>query len=131
MHMITDKKQTELETRMKECGLNEADIEETFIKGSGPGGQKVNKTSSCVQLKHGPTGTTVKMQMERSLQLNRFFARRKLCELIEQSQGKKTPEQLKAEKIRKQKQRRKRRNSKIAQGKNNSSNCDDSTIQDS
>ena len=109
--MITEKKQAELEKRMSDCGLNEADINETFIKGSGPGGQKVNKTSSCVQLKHAPTGIIVKMQKERSLQLNRFFARRKLCELIELAQGTKTPEQIKADKVRKQKQRRKRRSS--------------------
>ena len=120
--MITDKKQAELNKRMAECGLNDSDIEETHIKGSGPGGQKVNKTSSCVQLKHRPTGIVVKMQKERSLQLNRFFARRKLCELIEQSQGTKTPEQLKAEKIRKQKQRRKRRSSKKPQDNSKTEN---------
>ena len=79
--------------------------------GSGPGGQKVNKTSSCALLKHKPSGLMVKMQKERSLGLNRFFARRRLCELLEEEQGIVSTEKLALDKIRKQKQRRKRRNS--------------------
>ncbi|MBN2063559.1 MAG: peptide chain release factor-like protein [Sedimentisphaerales bacterium] len=106
---VSEKKADELRGRMSNCGLSEGDLEESFVKGSGPGGQKVNKTSSCVQLKHIPTGTIIKMQKERSLALNRFFARRKMCELLEIEQGIKTPEQGLADKIRKQKQRRKRR----------------------
>ena len=106
---VTEKKADELRTRMEKCGLNERDLDESFIRGSGPGGQKVNKTSSCVMLKHLTSGTIVKMQKERSLGLNRFFARRRMCELIEEASGTLTPEQIKADKIRKQKQRRKRR----------------------
>jgi peptide chain release factor len=107
---ITQKKQDELETRMASLGILEKEIEEKYIRSSGPGGQKVNKTSSCVYLRHLPTGLEIKMQQERSQRLNRYYARKRLCELIEQEKfGKKSPQAMKAEKIRKQKQRRKRR----------------------
>ncbi|MBI1321493.1 MAG: peptide chain release factor-like protein [Candidatus Hydrogenedens sp.] len=110
---VTDKKEAELFERMAACGLAESDCDESFVRGGGPGGQKVNKTASCVYLKHRPTGLEVKMQQARSQSLNRFYARRRLCELLEakdaKTSGALTPEQLKAEKIRKQKQRRKRR----------------------
>jgi len=73
----------------------------------------VNKTSSCVYLKHLPTGLEIKMQRERSQALNRYYARKRLCELLEQEKlGSKSPAALKAEKIRKQKQRRRRRSKK-------------------
>ena len=107
---ITQKKQEELEKRMSSLGICEQDIEEKYIRSSGPGGQKVNKTASCVYLKHIPTGIEIKMQRERSQGLNRYYARKRLCELLEEEKlGKKSPAALKAEKIRKQKQRRKRR----------------------
>jgi len=70
----------------------------------------VNKTASCVYLKHVRSGLEVKMQRERSQGLNRYYARKRLCELLEQERmGSKSPAALKAEKIRKQKQHRKRR----------------------
>ena len=95
---------------MTALGLREQDFEEKFVRSYGPGGQRVNKTASCVYLKHVPTGLEVKMQRERQQRLNRYYARRRLCELIEeQTLGKRSPAALKAEKIRKQKQRRKRR----------------------
>jgi protein subunit release factor B len=107
---LTDKKQAELKTRMAALGIREADLEEKFIHSSGPGGQRVNKTASCVYLKHLPTGLQVKMQQERQQRLNRYYARKRLCELLEQERlGAKSPEALKADKIRKQKQRRRRR----------------------
>jgi protein subunit release factor B len=107
---VTRKKQEELEARMSALGLREADIKEKYVRSSGPGGQKVNKTASCVYLKHVGSGLEVKMQRERSQGLNRYYARKRLCELIEQEKlGSKSPAALKAEKIRKQKQRRKRR----------------------
>lgn len=109
---VTDKKQAELEARMVALGLREEDFEEKFVRSSGPGGQKVNKTSSCVVLKHVPSGLEVKMQKERSQPLNRYHARKRLCELMEeQTLGTQSPAALKAEKIRKQKQRRRRRGS--------------------
>ncbi|MBN1766588.1 MAG: peptide chain release factor-like protein [Sedimentisphaerales bacterium] len=110
---VTPQKREELLRRMTACDLREADMEETFIRGTGPGGQKINKTSSCVSLKHIPSGLTVKMQRARSQGLNRFYARRRLCELLEERMlGHKSPEALKREKIRKQKDRRRRRNKK-------------------
>jgi protein subunit release factor B len=107
---ITQKKQDDLEARMAALGITEQDLEEKYVRSSGPGGQNVNKTSTCVHLKHRPTGLEVKMKQERSQPLNRYYARKRLCELLEeQTLGKKSPAALKAEKIRKQKQRRKRR----------------------
>ncbi len=107
---VTQKKQDELEKRMASLGIREQDIEEKFIRSSGPGGQHVNKTSSCVYIRHIPSGLEIKVQRERSQGLNRYYARKRLCELIEEEKlGKKSPAALKAEKIRKQKQRRKRR----------------------
>ncbi|HNY78394.1 MAG: peptide chain release factor-like protein [Sedimentisphaerales bacterium] len=116
---MTDRKQAELEARMVALGLREEDFEEKFIRSSGPGGQKVNKTSSCVVLRHVPSGLEVKMQKERSQPLNRYRARKRLCELMEEFRfrsaaggsepGVKSPAARKAAKIRKQKQRRRRR----------------------
>ncbi len=107
---VTEQKRQELEQRMKKCGLFEKDLEEKFVRSGGAGGQKVNQTSTCVQLKHLPTGLTVKMQKSRSQGLNRFYARRQLCELLENKLlGENSPEAKRIEKIRKQKNRRKRR----------------------
>jgi peptide chain release factor len=107
---VTEKKQAELEARMLVLGLREQDLQEKYVRSSGPGGQKVNKTSSCVLLTHVPSGVQVKMQKERSQPLNRYHARKRLCELLETERlGDQSPAALDAEKIRKQKQRRKRR----------------------
>ena len=107
---ITERKAEELARRMQACGLHETDLEETFIRSRGAGGQHVNKTSTCVHLKHIPTGLAVKVQKSRSQSLNRFYARRQLCELLENQQlGKESPEAKRIERIRKQKDRRKRR----------------------
>ena len=107
---VTQKKQQELEARMARLRLREQDIQERYVRSSGPGGQKVNKTASCVYLKHLPSGLEVKMQRQRSQGLNRYYARKRLCELLENERlGDKSPAALKAEKIRKQKQRRRRR----------------------
>lgn len=107
---VTPGKEEELLRRMAACGLREQDFEESFVASGGPGGQKVNKTATCVQLKHRPTGLEVKMQQARSQALNRFYARRRLCELLEnQALGAASPQELERERIRKQKLRRKRR----------------------
>lgn len=81
---VSQKKLNELRERMKRCGIREEEIEEKFVCSSGKGGQKVNRTSTCVYLKHIPTGIEVKCQKTRSQALNRFFARRILVEKIEE-----------------------------------------------
>ena len=82
--MTTPDKQAQLDSLMQDLGIEEEDLIEKFIRGSGHGGQKINKTSSTVYLKHVPTGIEVKCQRERSQALNRFFARLELCEQIQQ-----------------------------------------------
>ena len=107
---VTQRKEAELQARMEVCGLCEEDLEERFVRSGGPGGQKVNRSATCVQIKHRPTGLEVKMQKTRSQGLNRFYARRRLCELLEdRTLGEESPEAQRRERIRKQKQRRKRR----------------------
>lgn len=77
-------KYEELQAEMKALHIEEKDLIEKFILGSGSGGQKINKTSSCVYLKHVPSGIEVKCQKTRSREENRFFARRLLCEEIKE-----------------------------------------------
>ncbi len=108
---VSPEKEAELLRRMAACGLTEQEIEEQFVRSGGAGGQHVNKTSTCVYLRHVPTGLEVKMQRTRSQALNRFYARRRLCELLEAQQlGTASPEARRAARVRKQKERRKRRN---------------------
>lgn len=96
--------------RMESLGIEERDLEESFIRGSGSGGQKINKTSVCVVLRHVPTGFEVRCQKERSQALNRFFARRELCEKIESSVlREKSRVQQERERIRRQKRKRSKR----------------------
>ncbi len=107
---VTSEKEDVLKAKMESLNIKERDIEERFIRASKKGGQKVNKTSSCVYLKHRPTGIEVKCQRERSQALNRFLARRILADKIESLVlGKKAAEQKRIEKIRRQKRRRSRR----------------------
>jgi protein subunit release factor B len=107
---VNSDKEAELAKRMEKLGIRESELDEHFIKGSGPGGQKINKTSSCVYIKHLPTGIEVKCQAGRSQALNRFLARRELCEILEQEiLGKKSATQQAQEKIRRQKRRKSRR----------------------
>lgn len=108
--MLSKEKRDELCLRMGSLGIREEDLLEKFILGSGRGGQKVNKTSSCVYLKHLPTGIEVKCQAGRSRELNRYQARKELCQRIEEKEGKIVSErQQLSEKIRRQKRRRSRR----------------------
>src|SRR5512145_1802588 len=107
---VTQEKEKFLHDRMEALGINEEDILERFIRSQGHGGQKVNKTSTCVYLKHIPTGIEVKCQQERSQSLNRFFARRILLNKIEKMVlGKESLEQQRIEKIRRQKRKRSKR----------------------
>lgn len=108
--MISPEKQEKLAAQMERLGILEQDLEEHFIRGSGKGGQKINKTSSCVQLIHKPSGMEVRCQKTRSQADNRFWARRELCERMEEKVlGEKSARQMAIEKIRRQKRRRSRR----------------------
>jgi peptide chain release factor len=103
-------KEKALEARLQALEIHEEDLEETFVRSSGPGGQHVNKTSTCVRLVHRPTGLAVKVQRSRSQGLNRFLARRLLADRIEQQlRGEESPQAQQRDKIRRQKQRRARR----------------------
>jgi protein subunit release factor B len=107
---ISPEKELALKQRMERLGVLESDLRETFIRSSGPGGQKVNKTSSCVFLVHLPTGLSVKCQQERSQAMNRFRARRILLDRIEKIKtGIVAAEKARIDKLRRQKQRRSRR----------------------
>lgn len=107
---VNIQKEEALKKRLAELAIREEDLRENFIRGSGHGGQKINKTSSCVQLLHVPTGIEVRCQRERSQALNRFLARRELCDRIaEKVFREKSQRQQEREKIRRQKRRRSRR----------------------
>ena len=110
MFPVTPEKTAALRARMEKLGVREADLDESFVHAGGHGGQNVNKVATCVVLVHRPTGVAVKCQKDRSQGLNRFFARRLLCEKLEARLGHgQDPQARKAEKLRKQKQRRARR----------------------
>jgi len=120
---ISPEKKKMLEDRMKELGIEERDIEEKFVHAQGKGGQKVNKSSSCVYLKHLPTGIEVKCQKARNQAMNRFFARRILSDKVEEDlPGHASSLEKKIQRIRKQKNKRaKRAHEKISHGENNKS----------
>ena len=108
--MIGQDKRAAMKRRMAELGILEDDRIERFIRGTGHGGQKINKTSSCVYLHHRPSGIEIKCQTQRSREMNRFFVRRELCDRIEEiEQGRKSERRQRIEKIRRQKRRRSRR----------------------
>jgi len=99
-----------IKARMALASVFEEDLEETFILGSGSGGQKVNKTSSTVRLYHAPSGMTVKCGESRSREMNRWFARRDLAEkILEKVNAALSERRQETERIRRQKRRRSRR----------------------
>jgi len=109
-YKVSKEKEEALRASMQRLNIKEADITERFIRASGAGGQKVNKTSSCVYLKHLPSGIEVKCQKERSQSLNRYFARKILVKKIEQIiLGTISEEQKRIAKIKRQKHKRSKR----------------------
>jgi len=104
---LSPDKLAQLEGRMTMLGVRESDIEESFVRSGGPGGQNVNKSSSCVMLLHRPTGLRVKCQTSRHQGLNRFLARRLLLDKIERMQkGQRAAEKARIERVRRQKRKR-------------------------
>ncbi len=107
---VSPEKEKALRQRFAELGIEEKDITERFVRSGGHGGQNVNKVSTCVYLKHIPSGIEVKCQQERSQALNRFLARRILADKIENVLlGKESKEEQERERLRRQKRRRSRR----------------------
>lgn len=106
---VSDEKNRWLLRRMAELEVREEELEERFVRSSGRGGQHVNKTATCVQVRHLPSGMEARCGRERSQSLNRFLARRELLEKIARSRGLATTEDTRSAKIRKQKTRRQRR----------------------
>ena len=108
--MISPETISRIRELMEEASVFEEDIDESFILGGGPGGQKTNKTSNVVRLSHEPSGLMVKCGETRSRETNRWLARRMLAEaILEREKGRKSAARAKAEKIRRQKRRRSRR----------------------
>lgn len=108
--MISPEKIESIKRLMSEAFIHEEDLEEAFILGGGPGGQKTNKTSSVVRLLHVPSGISVKCGQTRSRETNRWLARRAIAEaVLEKEQNKKSTERARREKIRRQKRRRSRK----------------------
>ena len=108
--MISPETIARIEALMAEASVFEDDLEESFILGGGPGGQKTNKTSCVVRLAHAPSGMAVRCGETRSRETNRWLARRMLAEaILAREKGRATAEQQRREKVRRQKRRRSRR----------------------
>lgn len=108
--MISPQTIEKIKALMEEASVFEEDLEESFILGSGPGGQKTNKTSSTVRLSHGPSAISVRCGETRSRETNRWLARRILAEeILDRERRRKSSARQKAEKIRRQKRRKSRK----------------------
>jgi protein subunit release factor B len=99
----------DIQSRLDRMGVAASDIEEKFVRGSGPGGQKINKTSSTVWLRHRPTGVEVRCQAERSQSANRERAWREMCGKLE-ARGRAADRQ--AQDLREEERRRTRQKSR-------------------
>ena len=110
MFPVTPEKQRALAARLARLGVAPDDLEESFVRSGGKGGQNVNKVATCVVLRHRPSGVLVKCQEARSQAMNRFLARRLLCERLEaEREGRASAAQQAAERVRRQKRKRSKR----------------------
>jgi protein subunit release factor B len=110
MFPVRPEKEKALRERLESLGIYEKDIKESFIRSHGKGGQKVNKTSTCVYLKHIPTGIEVKCRKARSQGMNRYYARQILYTKIDNLiRGRESEERQRLAKLRRQKQKRSKR----------------------
>jgi len=107
MFPVSPEKEQALLDWMARLGLRAEDLEERFVRSGGKGGQNVNKVATCVVLRHVPSGTAVKCQEARTQAMNRFLARRRLCEAIEsEREGRASAKQQEIARIRRQKRKR-------------------------
>jgi peptide chain release factor len=110
MFPVSPEKAAALHARMGALGIREADLVEQFVRSGGHGGQNVNKVATCVVLRHPPSGLQVKCQRDRSQAMNRFLARRELCDKLDaRLRGAASAAEQARERIRRQKRRRSRR----------------------
>lgn len=106
----TDRKSAQLAAEMARLQILESDLDEHFVRAGGAGGQHVNKTSTCVVLRHRPSGLEVKSQETRSQSLNRYYARKRLCMLLDTKiRGAASAEAARIAKVRRQKRKRSKR----------------------
>jgi protein subunit release factor B len=126
---VTEEKRKWLQEKMETLQLHEKDIEEKFVRSSGRGGQKVNKTSTCVYLKHLPTGIEVKCMKERNQSLNRFLARRELVRQMAIRSGESAAEKAGIAKIRSRKSKRRKRSRLKYQGESGRSQVEEKGLE--
>jgi len=106
---VSSENEDQLTQRMTALGVREADLEESFVRSGGHGGQNVNKVATCVMLLHPPTGTQVKCQETRKQGMNRFLARKLLLDKIEVARtARAAAAKARREKLRRQKRKRSR-----------------------
>jgi protein subunit release factor B len=106
---VSEEKNRQLIKLMAAAGLQEKDLDERFVRSSGAGGQHVNKSATCVYIRHIPTGIEVKCMRDRSQSVNRFLARRELAEKLAENEGLATSRTVEQDNIRRRKASRNRK----------------------
>ena len=104
---------TQIDERLTAVRAHATEVDERFVRGAGPGGQKINKTSSTVWLRHGPTGIEVRCQRERSQAANRALAWQELCGKLEARKRAAAAAAIDAREIERRRTRQKSRGQKV------------------